>query len=73
MTADASRDRLIQNLLDLCIEMGHIIRLLDENTEWNWWWTLDGVDGGPEYVQDGKWMEAYRVLHKEEETVDDGE
>ena len=48
--------QIIVNLAALALQMGHIIRRLDEDCEWNWYWTLDGNEHGPEYIQHGAFM-----------------
>jgi hypothetical protein len=45
-----TKDQKIEKLEALILEMGHVIRSLDEETIHCEYWTMDGNENGPEYV-----------------------
>jgi len=59
--SEAHTKAVVRGLVQLCLEMGHIIRHLDAG-EWNWWWTLDGEEEGDDYLQDGRWELGMKLL-----------
>ena len=47
--SENGKDVRIEEYRTLIIEMGRIIRHLDEGCEWVEWWTNDGNEHGPDY------------------------
>jgi hypothetical protein len=45
-----TKDQKIEKLETLILEMGRVIRRLDEETIHDEYWTMDGTENGPEYV-----------------------
>lgn len=51
---------------ELLLKMGHIIRHLDENCQYQEYWTLDGlkIDGNDDYLQNDIYMENFEQQRK---------